>query len=84
MGGEWLQGKRPFPGARFPSWEPFAPEGLLGLLSSRALSVPEVCPAGTISDKDARAFEDPEQESTFAQINCVHFCSTRYMAGCSL
>lgn len=76
--GEWLQGKRPLPGARFPSWEPIAPSGLLGLLSSRALSVPAVGRTRNIRRKDARAIGESLKESTFAQFNSVHFCSARY------
>ena len=76
--GEWLQGKRPLPGARFPSWEPIAPSGLLGLLSSRALSVPAVGRTRNIRRKDARAIGESLKESTFAQFNSVHFCSARH------
>ena len=68
IGGEWLQGKRPFPGARFPSWEPIAPAELLGLLSSRALSVQEVCPAGAIGSRGARVIDPSAIKSTFAQL----------------
>ena len=78
IGSEWLRGKRPFPGARFPSWEPIAPAGLLGLLSSRALSVPAVKPTGNIGCADARAIARPIKKSTFAQIDSVHFCSARH------
>ena len=46
-------GKTSFPGARFPSWEPIAPSGLLGLLSSRALSVPAEIDA---VDEELRGF----------------------------
>lgn len=58
--GEWLRGKCPFPGARFPSWEPIAPSGLLRLLSSRALSVPAVSRTGKkgCEDGDARMEEE--------------------------
>ena len=76
--GEWLQGKRPFPGARFPSWEPIAPSGLLGLLSSRALSVPAVSRTGNNGCEDAREIGDSVKYSTFAQFNSLHFCSARY------
>ena len=76
--GEWLRGKRPFPGARFPSWEPIAPSGLLGLLSSRALSVPAVSRTGNHGCKDARGIGDSVRYSTFAQFNSLHFCSARY------
>ena len=73
--GEWLQGKRPFPGARIPFWEPIAPSGLLGLLSSIALSIPAVCPARTTRSEAGRKIAWDEIYSTFAQINCFHFCS---------
>ncbi len=76
--GEWLQGKRPFPGARFPFWEPIAPSGLLGLLSSRALSVPAVRRTRNIRCKVARAIGEWVKESSFAQINFVQFCSASY------
>jgi hypothetical protein len=76
--GEWLQGKRPLPGARFPSWEPIAPSGLLGLLSSRALSVPAVSRTGNNGCEDARGIGDSVKYSTFAQFNSLHFCSARY------
>ena len=76
--GEWLRGKRPFPGARFPSWEPIAPSGLLGLLSSRALSVPAVSRTGNNGCEDARGIGDSLRYSTFAQFNSLHFCSARY------
>ena len=75
--GEWLRGKRPFPGARFPSWEPIAPSGLLGLLSSRALSVPAVSRTGNNGCEDARGIGDSVQCSTFAQLNSLHFCPAR-------
>ena len=77
-GGEWLQGKRAFPGARFPFWEPIAPSGLLGLLSSRALSVPAVARTRNIGGEVARAIGERVNESSFAQINFVQFCSARY------
>ena len=79
-GGEWLQGKRAFPGARFPFWEPIAPSGLLGLLSSRALSVPAVARTRNIGGEVARAIGERVNESSFAQINFVQFCSARYTA----
>jgi len=47
--------------------EPFAPAELLGLLSSRALSVAQVWPAGTIKSTDARAIARPRAG--------IHFCS---------
>ena len=67
--GEWLQGKRPFPGARFPFLEPIAPSGLLGLLSSRALSVPAVSRAGNNECENARGIGDLVKYSTFVQFN---------------
>ncbi len=76
--GEWLQGKCPFPGARFHFWEPIAPSELLGLLSSRALSVPAVSRTGNNGCEDARGIGDLVKYSTFAQFNSLHFCSARY------
>ena len=51
---------------------------LLGLLSSSALSVPAVCRTGTIRGADTSKIKHSSKKSTFAQINCVHFCSARY------
>ena len=68
----------PSPERGFPFWEPIAPAGLLGLLSSIALSVPAVNPTGNIECGDARTIAQPVKKSTFAQINSVHFCSARY------
>ena len=70
--GEWLQGKRPFPRARFLSWEPIAPSGLLGLLSSRALSVLAVSRTGNNGCEDARGIGDSVRSFTFAQLATVN------------
>jgi hypothetical protein len=51
---------------------------VLGLLSSRALSVPAVNEWRNIRCEDARVFGSPVKESTFAQSSFVHFCPARY------
>ena len=58
--------------------EPIAPSGLLGLLSSIALSVPAVSRTGNNGCQDARRIVDLVKYSTFAQFNFLHFCSVHY------
>ena len=57
----------PSPERGFPFWEPIAPAGLLGLLSSIALSVPAVNQTGNIGCGDTRAIRPTSEE--------IHFCS---------
>jgi hypothetical protein len=68
----------PSPERGFPFWEPIAPAGLLGLLSSRALSIPAVNPRGILDAGIPEQSARPVKKSTFAQINSVHFCSARH------
>jgi len=57
----------PCPERGSPFWESIAPAGLLGLLSSRALSIPAVSQTGNLEHAQTRRIVGQVKKSTFAQ-----------------